>query len=67
MRIAFLFNHDQIHQVGHSLPIAFALARMAPEDEVIVATTNDRLRAEVIRIAKSVDQPFLAFFTVIWL
>ena len=57
MRIAFLFNHDQIHQVGHSLPIAFALARLAPEIDVIVATTNERLRAEVIRLAETVGQP----------
>jgi hypothetical protein len=27
MRIGFLFNHDQVHQVAHSLPIALALAR----------------------------------------
>ena len=57
MRIAFLFNHDQIHQVGHSLPIALALARLAPEIEVIVATTNERLRAEVVRLAAAVGEP----------
>ena len=27
MRIGFLFNHDQVHQVAHSLPIALALAK----------------------------------------
>lgn len=52
MRVGFLFNHDQIHQVGHGLPIAFALARTAPEIEVVVATSNDRLRTEVARLAK---------------
>ena len=26
MRLCFLFNHDQIHQIAHSLPIALALA-----------------------------------------
>lgn len=50
MRIAFLFNHDQLHQVAHSLPIAMALAREDIGVEVIVAVTSDRLRAEVMRL-----------------
>lgn len=51
MRIGFLFNHDQIHQVAHSLPIAMALAESGFAGDVIVATTNDRLANEVRRIA----------------
>jgi hypothetical protein len=47
MRIAFLFNHDQIHQVAHSLPIALALARSTFQGEIIVATTSPRLAQEV--------------------
>jgi hypothetical protein len=50
MRIGFLFNHDQVHQVAHSLPIALALARGAHDLEIVVATTNRRLTAEVIRL-----------------
>ncbi|KQY30004.1 hypothetical protein ASD38_11910 [Caulobacter sp. Root487D2Y] len=50
MRIGFLFNHDQIHQVAHSLPIALALARGGRDLEIVVATTNRRLTAEVIRL-----------------
>ena len=50
MRIGFLFNHDQIHQVAHSLPIALALAKAEPGIEVVVATTNAKLRGEVDRI-----------------
>ena len=50
MRIGFLFNHDQIHQVAHSLPIALALARGGCGLEIVVATTNRRLTAEVIRL-----------------
>lgn len=52
MRLCFLFNHDQIHQVAHSLPIAVALARGRPDLEIIVATTNRRLSAEVVRLAE---------------
>lgn len=51
MRIGFLFNHDQIHQVAHSLPIAMALAQGGFAGEIIVATTNDRMAAEVRRLA----------------
>ena len=48
MRIGFLFNHAQIHQVAHSLPIALALARRTDfMGEIIIATTNDRIAAEV--------------------
>jgi len=50
MRIGFLFNHDQVHQVAHSLPIALAMARAGLDLEIVVATTNKRLSAEVIRL-----------------
>ncbi len=50
MRIGFLFNHDQIHQIAHSLPIALALARARVEAEIVVATTNARMTAEVLRL-----------------
>lgn len=50
MKIGFLFNHDQVHQVAHSLPIALALARSGNEHEIIIATTNRRLTAEVTRL-----------------
>lgn len=53
MRVSFLFNHDQVHQVAHSLPIAMALADLAPDVEVILAPTNDRIQAEVVRLAGS--------------
>lgn len=51
MRIGFPFNHDQIHQVAHSLPIALALAAGGFDGEIVVATTSSRLAAEVRRIA----------------
>ncbi|MEZ5656363.1 MAG: hypothetical protein R3E04_10880 [Sphingobium sp.] len=51
MRVAFLFNHDQIHQVAHSLPIAMALANGGFAGEIIVATTNERMATEVRRVA----------------
>jgi hypothetical protein len=57
MRIGFLFNHDQIHQVAHSLPIALALAEGDPELDIIVATTNETLRREVDRIVAMTGGP----------
>ena len=50
MRLCFLFNHDQIHQIAHSLPIALALAESGWPGEIIVATTNARLASEVLRL-----------------
>src|SRR5262245_43804952 len=50
MRIGFLFNHDQIHQVAHSLPISLALARGGFECQILVATTSDRIAREVQRL-----------------
>ena len=52
MRIGFLFNHDQVHQVAHSLPIALALARGGAAAEIVVATTSPRLSAEVVRLGE---------------
>jgi hypothetical protein len=57
MRIGFLFNHDQVHQVAHSLPIALALAREGVEAEIVAATTNPRLTAEVIRLGGGLVGP----------
>ena len=51
MKIGFLFNHDQVHQVAHSLPVALAMRRNHPSVEVVIATTNARLTAEVRRLA----------------
>ncbi len=50
MKIGFLFNHDHIHQVAHSLPIAIALAKQSPASEIVIATSNARLTEEVRRI-----------------
>lgn len=52
MKIGFLLNHDQLHQVAHSLPVAFALIEEHPQVEVVVATTNPKLTAEVRRLAE---------------
>jgi len=57
MKIGFLFNHDQVHQVAHSLPIALALARGGLDAEIVVATTNRRLTAEVIRLGEGLIGP----------
>ena len=61
MRVCFLFNHDQVHQVAHSLPIALALADRAAGVEVILATTNPRIQAEVVRLAGSRRRDNLIF------
>lgn len=59
-RVAFLFNHDQIHQVAHGLPIALELARQAPGLDIAVATTGPHLTAEVRRLAARAGGPLPA-------
>jgi hypothetical protein len=51
VRIGFLFNHDQLHQVAHSLPIALALAKMGTGAEIVLGSTSARIRGEVERLA----------------
>jgi len=51
MRVGFLFNHDQIHQVAHSLPVALAMAARADAPEVLLISTNTRMTAELRRLA----------------
>lgn len=53
MRLGFLFNHDQVHQVAHSLPVALALARSGAPIDIVVATTNPQLTEEVLRLGGS--------------
>ena len=48
-RICFLFNHDQLHQVAHSLPIAVELARRGT-DEVTLAVASERLAAHLRKV-----------------
>jgi hypothetical protein len=50
MRIGFLFNHDQIHQIAHSLPIALALAKNVVDAEILIATTSALIATEIIRL-----------------
>ncbi len=51
MKIGFLLNHDQVHQVAHSLPVALAMIEDHPQAEVVIATTSHALTAEVTRLA----------------
>ena len=47
MRIAFLFNHDQVHQVAHGLPIALALAKRHSGDEILLCSGSERITNEL--------------------
>jgi len=49
LRICFLFNHDQPHQVAHSLPIARAMAARGSH-AVVLAVTHDAVEREVRRL-----------------
>ncbi len=49
-RICFLFNHDQTHQLAHSLPIALALAARG-EHRITLAFAKPGIRKEIERQA----------------
>lgn len=51
MRIGFLFNHDQVHQVAHGLPVAVALAKLNTGADILVCATNDRVAEEIRTLA----------------
>ena len=40
-RVGFLLNHDAAHQVMHSAPTAFELARRYPDTTVVIISTTD--------------------------
>ncbi|MDP4871912.1 MAG: hypothetical protein NWQ92_00670 [Sphingorhabdus sp.] len=49
-KICFLFNHDQTHQIAHSLPIALQMAKSGAAD-VTLAVTNTLVEAEIRRLS----------------
>lgn len=51
IRIGFLLNHDAAHQVMHSIPIAFELARRYPDISVIIISTTAAEEEAVADIA----------------
>ena len=57
LRIGFLFNHDHIHQVAHSAPIAFELARSFHDVEVELLVATDALSNAVRALAGEVLPP----------
>lgn len=58
LRLGFLYNHDQIHQVAHTAPIISYLQTFAPELRVDVLTSSDRqLRAVTAQLDPAMDPP----------
>lgn len=49
MRVGFLFNHEGLHQIAHTLPIAAALARLRPDFHIEVMTGSTAAEDEVRR------------------
>lgn len=42
--VGFLFNHDHVHQIAHSAPIAFELSRLAPQHSVTLLASTEEQR-----------------------
>ncbi|MCP3870705.1 MAG: hypothetical protein GY703_21955 [Gammaproteobacteria bacterium] len=52
MRVGFLFNHYEVHQVPHAAPYAFELSRRYPQFEVIIACSTNQEMTLVKEIAQ---------------
>ncbi|QPQ54157.1 CDP-glycerol glycerophosphotransferase family protein [Allosphingosinicella flava] len=61
MKIAFLYNHDAIHQIAHTAPIVAALRAMAPEVSVSILTST---RAQEARVRLLLSSEVMASVTM---
>lgn len=52
VRCGFLFNHDQLHQLAHSAPIAFELLRRQDGPEVRLFVTSQAQHDALLRAAE---------------
>ena len=56
-KVGFLFNHEQTHQIAHSLPVALALKREAPEIDVALISSSEKQSAEIRRLEARFGTP----------
>ncbi len=47
-RVCFLFNHEDVHQIAHTLPVAQALAAAEPQLLVTIAVSSEAQHATVV-------------------
>ena len=52
-RVGFLFNHEHLHQIAHSAPIAFELARANAAVEVLLLATSPAQLAHLQQMAEA--------------
>lgn len=48
MKIAFLYNHDTIHQIPHTVPVATALARRGVDIHILASSPEQRETARAL-------------------
>jgi hypothetical protein len=48
MKIAFLYNHDTIHQIPHTVPVAAALARRGVDVHILASSPEQRETARAL-------------------
>lgn len=57
LRCGFLFNHDQLHQIAHSAPIAFELINRSTQMDVTLLATSQAQLEYLRRAAAHYDLP----------
>jgi len=53
VKIGFLFNHDHLHQIAHSAPIAFELGRASTGQPVVLLASDQRQFDYLQRLASA--------------
>ncbi len=41
MRVGFLFNHEQLHQIPHAISVAYELSKLKKDFEILIITSSD--------------------------
>jgi hypothetical protein len=58
IKIGFLYNHEELHQIAHTAPIISPLQQIAPKVQVEVLTSSDSQTEAVIpHFAPGLDRP----------
>ena len=60
-RLGFLFNHDELHQIGHTAPIIVELLRSGWPGEIVVVSSSPAQTEQVRRIISVDDHRGLSF------
>lgn len=58
IKIGFLYNHEELHQISHTAPIISRLQELAPQAQVeVLASSDSQIEAAISHLDPLVEQP----------